>query len=69
MSRFKPGDEIRQIRYNETIKIGTVLKGPYAIDKVDHYTVKWTWNEDGFGKLWNGDEIIADLPSAKYQYI
>ena len=69
-NRFKVNDKIEFLKFGKVIRGGTVTKGPYNIDGVDHYTVKWDYDrEDGhLFKMYNSEDIICDLPSAKYRY-
>ena len=74
MARFKIGDLIEQTRYDEVIRMGKVVKGPFKVDGVDHYQVEWSWhNAHYFGKDWkkywySEIDLIADLSSEKYNY-
>jgi hypothetical protein len=76
MAKFKINDEIKFVRKSkdgyieyEILKKGIVTKGPFKVDGVDHYNVKWNWTDDGI--QWKNilnEEIIADLSSTKYEY-
>ena len=71
MARFEVNDTITQFRYDEPIRKGVVVKGPYNLDKVDHYHVKWEWehNEYGNSKEFRQEiDLICDLSSTKYHY-
>ena len=69
-NRFKPNDKIELLKYNKAIRLGTITKGPYLVEGVDHYTVQWEYDtEDGdLFKMHGVQDIICDLPSAKYRY-
>ena len=71
MARFKIGDSIEQVRYSTVIRKGEVVAGPWKVDKVDHYHVKWAWEDPQYGTPeWFKQEtdLIADLTSTKYSY-
>lgn len=71
MARFKIGDSIEQTRYNEVIRKGEVIAGPWTVDKVDHYHVKWSWESPHYGipeRYQQDIDLIADLISTKYSY-
>ena len=70
-NRFKVGDDIRQFRYDETIRIGTVTKGPMRVEGVDHYHVNWTWEHKDYGTpeaFQRDQDLISDMTSTKYHY-
>lgn len=70
MARFSIGDKISFLRRNEIIRKGTVVSGPWNVEKVDHYNVKWEWVSDEDKMFITPDKIdlISDLPSTKYYY-
>jgi hypothetical protein len=70
MARFEKGDKISFFRRNEVIRKGEVVGGPFNVDKVDHYNVRWDWvNYEDRGFI-SPDKIdlISDLSSTKYHY-
>ena len=73
-NRFQVGDSIEQLRYNDVIRKGKVVKGPFRVEGVDHYHVEWWWHDETFfGKDWVKNwyrevDLIADLRSTKYSY-
>ena len=70
MARFKIGDDIRQLRFGQLYRKGTVLKGPFRIEGVDHYQVDWTWEaEPTNGRLQMRPDIVCDLISKKYSFM
>jgi hypothetical protein len=50
-NRFKVNDSITQLRYNDAIRKGTVTEGPFDIDGVSHYHVKWDVMGVGFFEI------------------
>lgn len=71
MARFEVNDTITQFRYESPIRKGIVVKGPYNVDKVDHYHVKWEWQDDEYGtpkEFRQEIDLICDLSSTKYHY-
>ncbi len=70
-NRFSIGDKIVETRFNEVIAQGEIVKGPFEVERVDHYQVRWTWKE---GQLpdkeypYRDTELISDLASRKYRY-
>ena len=70
MARFKKGDKISFFRRNEVIRKGEVVSGPFNVDKVDHYHVRWDWvhHEDKYFISPEKIELISDLSSTKYHY-
>jgi len=70
MANFKVNDSITQTRYNEQIREGKVVGGPFRVDGIDHYHVEWKWFGKGyepFGK--EGVDLVADVPSTKYKLL
>lgn len=68
MARFKINDKIEHLKFDKVIAKGIVIAGPTRVDGIDHYTIKWEWDEDGIQWANMGSDIICDLPSAKYRY-
>jgi hypothetical protein len=68
MARFNVNDKIEFRRFDKAIQKGIVIAGPFVVDKVDHYHVKWEWTEDKIE--WKNMEcdLISDLSSTKYSY-
>ena len=71
-NRFKVNDAITQFKNNEPIRKGTVVKGPFRVENIDHYHVTWNWEDKEHGtpewfKKPNAD-LICDMVSTKYQY-
>ena len=71
MARFKIGDDIRQLRYGQLYRKGTVVKGPFRIEGLDHYHVDWTWEAEApkTGRLYVGTDIVCDRNSKKYSIV
>lgn len=72
MARFAIGDSIALERHGLPIRKGTVTKGPFNIDKVDHYHVKWNWSEDSREmkfKNYLEEDLISDITTTKYKYV
>jgi hypothetical protein len=70
MARFEIGDKIGFFRKNEAIRKGVVVSGPWSLEKIDHYNVKWEWVEADERMFMSPDKIdlICDIPSTKYHY-
>jgi len=68
LNRFIPGDKIQHKRYNEVIAKGVITKGPFVVENIDHYHVKWEWREDEEFLYMEHEDLICDLPSKKYRY-
>lgn len=70
MARFKIGDTIEFLRRDEVIRKGVVVNGPYNLEKVDHYNVRWDWvhHEDSLFIGPDKIDLISDLSSEKYHY-
>jgi hypothetical protein len=70
MARFQIGDKIELMRRNEVIRKGLVISGPFNVEKVDHYNVRWDWVEKEDSMFIGQDKIdlISDLSSEKYRY-
>ena len=71
MSNFKIGDSIAQLRYDKVIRKGEVVKGPFKVDGVDHYHVKWNWEDNSHSApIWAKQDLhlIADLRSTKFSF-
>lgn len=68
MARFEIKDKIELVKFNKVIRKGVVINGPWNVEKIDHYHVKWEWDEDGI--QWKNMEcdLICDLSSTKYHY-
>jgi len=71
MARFKIGDDIRQLRYGQLYRKGTVVKGPFIVEGIDHYHVDWTWEAEPSknSRFDIGTEIVCDLNSKKYSIV
>ena len=70
-NRFKVGDSIEQYRYEDVIRKGTVVKGPFRVEGVDHYHIKWTWEctQHGIPEMFKTEtDLICDLRSRQYRY-
>jgi hypothetical protein len=61
-------DKIEHTKLGQVIKKGIITKGPFKVYGIDHYNVKWEWDEDGIQWKNTDEDIISDLPSAKYRY-
>ena len=70
MARFQIGDKISFFRNNEVIRNGEVVNGPFNVDKVDHYHVRWDWVHHEDKGFISSDKIdlISDLSTTKYHY-
>ena len=72
--RFEVNDTITQLKFDEPIRKGIVISGPFDVDGVHHYTVKWEWEHEQHGtpsifKKAGEDDLICDLISTKYRYV
>jgi len=73
MARFKIGDTIRQLRLGQLYRKGTVVKGPFNLEGLDHYQVHWTWQAEprssdaryGLESV----EMVVDRDSKKYTIV
>lgn len=70
MARFQVNDKIELLRRSEVMRKGTVVAGPWNVEKVDHYHVKWEWGNYEDRPFISEDKIdlICDLSSEKYRY-
>jgi hypothetical protein len=70
MARFQIGDTIEFTKSNEVIRKGEVVNGPFNVDNVDHYHVRWDWVHHEDKDFISPDKIdlISDLQSKKYRY-
>jgi len=68
MSNFQINDTIEHVRLNEVIAKGVITKGPFTVDKIDHYIVNWFWTEDNCKWKNTKEDLICDIPSKKYRY-
>ena len=69
MARFNLNDKIEFQKFGKAIRKGVVVGGPFNVDKIDHYHVKWEWDEDGNTQWKNMNcDLICDLASTKYSY-
>ena len=70
MGRFVVNDKIEFLKRNEVIRKGTVVAGPWNVEKVDHYHVRWDWvtEEDRLFIPKDKIDLISDLSSEKYRY-
>jgi len=66
MARFQVGDKIEFVKFKDAIRKGEVVKGPFNVEKVDHYYVRWDWDVDGM--IGRNPDLICDLTSTKYHY-
>jgi len=71
-NRFQVKDSITQLRYQDAIRKGTVVAGPFNVDGVSHYHVKWNWEDKHYGtaEIFKKEiELICDMVSTKYMYV
>jgi hypothetical protein len=74
MTNFKVGDKFAHVRKSagtdriiEILDTGTITKGPFEVEKINHYNVEWdnikneNWANSKF-------DIICDIDSKKYGY-
>ena len=73
-NRFNVNDRIQQLRYDDVIRDGKVVAGPFNVEGVSHYHVKWGWecpdhaSTPDFLKTANEPQLICDMVSTKYMY-
>ena len=69
MAKFAINNSITQERYGRPIRKGTVKAGPFKVDGVDHYHVKWDWFAKGYEPFGRERELdlVCDLTSQKYE--
>lgn len=70
-NRFQVNDQIVQYRYRDVIRKGTIVKGPFRVERVDHYQVKWEWECPFYAKtnsLFKDSDLICDMVGKKYRY-
>ena len=71
-NRFKINDKIVQYRHDLVIRKGTVVKGPFRVENVDHYHVVWDWecpHHAAVSPMFKQDvNLICDMKSTKYRY-
>tara|TARA_R110000772_G_scaffold245957_1_gene359552 strand:- start:1769 stop:2002 length:234 start_codon:yes stop_codon:yes gene_type:complete len=71
-NRFQVNQDIIQLKYDETIRKGTVIGGPFNVEGVSHYHVKWNWCAPEYSSNldWLTPEVdlISDMVSTKYMY-
>jgi hypothetical protein len=68
MARFEIGDKIEFVKFDTPISKGVVTAGPFNVDNVDHYHVKWEWTDDNIRWKNMDCDLICDLSSTKYRY-
>ncbi len=71
-NRFQVKDSITQLRYKNAIRKGTVVAGPFNVEGVSHYHVKWDWEDKQHGtpELFKQEvNLICDMVSTKYMYV
>ena len=72
-NRFQVKDSITQLRYQDAIRKGTVVAGPFDVEDVSHYHVKWDWCAPEYTSnidwLTPEVELISDMVSTKYMYV
>jgi hypothetical protein len=70
-NRFQVNDQIVQYHYRDVIRKGTIVKGPFREENIDHYQVKWEWECPIYAKtsdLFKNSDLICDTVSKKYRY-
>jgi hypothetical protein len=74
MAKFKVGDKFAHVRKSagtdrilDVLATGKIVKGPFKVEKIDHYNVEWDFKE---GPQWANSkfDIICDIDSTKYGY-
>ena len=61
-------DRVAFKKWDETLNTGTITKGPFKIDKINHYQIKWdniTPNHYPGGRE---IEMISPMDSTKYNW-
>jgi len=69
--RFEAFDTVVQMKFDQPIRLGTIIKGPFEVEKCDHYHVKWIWEHPTEFKsttLPGNTDLICDTESRKYRY-
>lgn len=74
MNRFNVNDSIQQLKRNTVIRKGTVIAGPFNVEGVSHYHVKWEWEcpqeaTSPSNRKPNELDLICDMISTKYMYV
>jgi hypothetical protein len=71
-NRFQINDEIVQYRYTDVIRKGTIVKGPFRAENVDHYQVLWQWECPHYASTPSNfkkdTDLICDMVSKQYRY-
>jgi len=68
--KFQINDKITQYHYEDVIRKGTVVKGPFRVENVDHYHVVWDWECPTVAtpEFKQDVNLICDIKSTKYRY-
>jgi hypothetical protein len=70
-NRFQVNQTITQYRNEEPIRKGVVVAGPFRVENIDHYHVKWQWEHKDHvtpANFKNDIDLICDMTSLKYYY-
>jgi len=74
MTSFNVGDKFAFVRKSagtdrvvEILDTGTIIKGPFQVEKINHYHVEW---DNSKNENWKNSkfDIICDIDSIKYGY-
>ena len=75
MARFQVNDKVAFVRKSkdwrviyETYNTGTIIKGPFMVDKINHYQVKWDNINPNTYPGGSEIEMICDFDSTKYGF-
>ena len=74
MAKFEVGDKFAHVRKSagtsrviEILDTGTIMKGPFRVENIDHYNVEWdNLKNENFSN--SKFDIICDIDSTKYGY-
>lgn len=71
MEKFKIGDKFAFIKKTsstpDVLNTGRITKGPFKIDRIDHYQVKWDKQIPNVS--YGQDGLTSTIDSPKYQYL
>lgn len=68
MKNFEINDRVSFNKWDQILNTGTIIEGPFEIDKINHYKIKW---DNIIPNSYPGGseiEIISLIDSTKYTW-
>lgn len=61
-------DRVSFKKWNEVLNTGTIIQGPFKIDNINHYRIKWDKITPNHYPGGTETEMISPIDSTKYRW-